>query len=288
MNASNERVAVITGAAGGLGSAMAEEFLREGANVVLVDLAGDRLQRLTESLDLPDERVMSWTGDITDEDAVSRLAAATRERFGHCDVLVNNAGILGSPGPLAELSSAVWNQTLAVNLTAAMLCTRELGRLMIAQRSGAIVNITSVGAHSPNTSPAYGVSKAGLVALTRHTAVEWGPLGIRANAVSPGFVMTEMSAPHYADLDLLALRTQLTPARRIGAAKDIAAAVLYLAGDRAAFVNGQELVVDGGFLSAPLMHVQRHADQYGGHSAPDPGVFERQLRFSASPELDGM
>ena len=283
MDESNGRVVVVTGAAGGLGSTMVREFLREGANVVLVDLAGDRLQHHIESPDLPDKRTMSWTADLTDEEAVIRLAAATQDRFGRCDVLVNNAGILGAPGPLAELSRAAWSQILAVNLTAAMLCTRELGKLMISQGSGAMVNITSVGAHSPNTSPAYGVSKAGLVALTRHTAVEWGPLGIRANAVSPGFVMTEMSAPHYADPDLLALRTQLTPVRRIGTAEDIAAAVLYLAGERATFVNGQELIVDGGFLSAPLMHVQRHADQYGGHSAPDLGLLARQLRSSATP-----
>jgi len=284
MGAFNGRVVVITGAAGGLGGTMVREFLLNGADVVLVDLRQDRLRQLTESLDVPDEQTMAWAGDLTDEKVVTELAAATNERFGHCDVLVNNAGTLGAPGPLAELSSSVWNQTLAVNLTAAMLCTRELGKMMISQHRGAIVNIASVGAHSPNTSPAYGVSKAGLMALTRHTAVEWGPLGIRANSVSPGFVMTEMSAAHYADPDLLALRTQLTPLRRIGAAEDIAGAVLYLAGEGAAFVNGQELVVDGGFLSAPLMHVQRHADQYGGHSAPEPGLLARQLRSATSPD----
>ena len=276
------RVAVVTGAAGGLGRSIAGEFIEAGANVVLVDLEADRLREVSQQLGHTD-RVMVHAADLTDEDAVIALAEATAGRFGTCDVLVNNAGILGAPGPLASLSTAAWNKTIAVNLTAAMLCTRELGRLMIDNGRGAVVNIASVGAHSPNTSATYGVSKAGLIALTRHTAVEWGPLGVRANAVSPGFVRTEMSAAHYADPDLLALRTQLTPLRRIGVASDIAGVVAYLASDAAAFVNGQELVVDGGFLSAPLMHVQRHADQYGGHSAPQPALFAERLR-SAQPD----
>ncbi len=184
---------VVTGAAGGLGRSIAGEFVESGANVVLVDVETDRLREVSQQLGFPD-RVMVYTGDLTDEDDVIGLAEATADRFGTCDVLVNNAGILGAPGPLASLSTAAWNETIAVNLTAAMLCTRELGRLMIDNGHGAVVNIASVGAHSPNTSPTYGVSKAGLIALTRHTAVEWGPLGVRTNAVSPGFVRTEMSA----------------------------------------------------------------------------------------------
>jgi NAD(P)-dependent dehydrogenase (short-subunit alcohol dehydrogenase family) len=275
------RVAIVTGAGGGLGRAIASEFHQGGANVVLVDRDEARLDAVAADLGAPD-RVMVFACDLTDENAVANLASATADQLGSCDVLVNNAGILGAPQPLASLSTAVWNETIGVNLTAAMLCTRELGQVMIRGGGGAVVNIASVGAHSPNTSPAYGVSKAGLVALTRHTAVEWGPLGVRANAVSPGFVRTEMSAGHYADPDLLALRTELTPVRRIGVASDIASAVAYLAGDGAAFVNGQEIVIDGGFLAAPLMHVQRHADQYGGHSAPEPGLFADRLRSAAT------
>lgn len=146
------RVAVVTGAAGGLGGSIAGRFADAGANVVLVDVQADRLRKVSEQLGAA-ERVLVHAADLTDEEAVTGLAEATANRFGTCDVLVNNAGILGTPEPLATLSTAAWNQTIAVNLTAAMLCTRELGRLMLDQGRGAVVNIASVGAHSPNTSP---------------------------------------------------------------------------------------------------------------------------------------
>ena len=136
---------------------------------------------------------------------------------------------------------------------------------MLSAGRGSIVNIGSIAASKPNASPAYSVSKAGVLALTRHTAVEWAPRGIRTNAVSPGFIRTPLSAVHYANDELLQWRTSLVPVRRLGSTSDIADAVAFLASEAAAFVNGQDLVVDGGFLETSLMHAQPKADQYGGH-----------------------
>ena len=125
-----------------------------------------------------------------------------------------------------------------------------------------------------------------MLALTRHTAVEWGPMGVRTNSVSPGFIRTPLSEVHYADPDVLQLRTQTTPLRRLGQVDDIACVVAFLASDAAAFVNGQDLIADGGFLNATLTHVQRYADQYGGTHQADLGPFARMAPDAppASPD----
>jgi NAD(P)-dependent dehydrogenase (short-subunit alcohol dehydrogenase family) len=164
---------------------------------------------------------------------------------------------------------------MAVNLTGVFLCTREFGRAMLERASGSIVNIGSIGAQSPNTSPPYSVTKAGVLALTRHSAVEWGPMGVRTNSVSPGFLRTPLSEVHYTNPDMLQLRTQVIPVRRLGTVDDIAAVVGFLASDAAAFVNGQDVVADGGFLHTTLMHVHKHADQYGGTHQADLSPFAR-------------
>ncbi|MGI4812569.1 MAG: SDR family oxidoreductase, partial [Janthinobacterium lividum] len=118
---------------------------------------------------------------------------------------------------------------------------------------------------SANASPPYSIAKAGVLALTRHTAVEWGPQGVRTNSVSPGFIRTPLSEVHYSNQALLQTRVSMVPMRRLGATAEVAAAVCYLAGDGAGYINGQDLVVDGGFLETTLMHAQAPDDQYGGH-----------------------
>ncbi|MCW5654348.1 SDR family oxidoreductase [Hydrogenophaga sp.] len=274
-NRLDARVAVITGAAGGLGAGIARHLARLGAHLALLEPRGESLDNLIEELRGCGATVQAVACDVTDESAVARAAQTVLAQQGRCDILVNNAGILVPASPLEKLSLSDWNRSMAVNLTGVLLCTQSFGRAMLRQASGSIINIGSIGAQSPNTSPPYSVTKAGVLALTRHTAVEWGPMGVRTNSVSPGFLRTPLSEVHYANPDMLQLRTQVIPVRRLGTADDIAAVVAFLASDAAAFVNGQDIVADGGFLHTTLMHVHKHADQYGGTHQADLSPFAR-------------
>jgi NAD(P)-dependent dehydrogenase (short-subunit alcohol dehydrogenase family) len=242
------RTAAVTGAGGGLGRAILAQLAAMGANVIALDL-----QEI--ALDLPGEH-LSLACDVTLDDAVARAARVVADRFGRCDVLVNNAAILPKPVPLEDTSEELWGQVLDVNLKGAFLCSRHFGAQMLEAGRGSIVNLASIAASAPNAVGVYGVSKAAVLALTRQIAVEWGPRGLRANAVSPGLVRTPMSEPFYADPENHAARTSKVASRRIGVPSDVASVVAFLACDASAYVNGQEIVVDGGFLHTSLMSLQ--------------------------------
>jgi NAD(P)-dependent dehydrogenase (short-subunit alcohol dehydrogenase family) len=252
------RVAVVTGAAGGLGAAICARLVELGARVAYLDL------QAPVGIDAPHIAVAC---DITQESSVEAAAVEVQERLGACAILVNNAGILAPHSSLQDMQMKTWQKSMDVNLTGAMLCTQAFGRQMIRAGSGSIVNIASIAGYKANATPSYSVSKAAVLGLTRHTAVEWGPRGIRANSVSPGFIQTALSALHYADEAATKYRTSLVPVRRLGKPRDVANAVVFLASDAAGFINGQDLVVDGGFLETTLMHSQPKADQYGGVDA---------------------
>lgn len=242
------RIAVVTGAGGGLGGAITAELSRMGATVIKLDIRG--------SGGPTTGNVVALTCDITDTGDIAATADDIRARFGGCDILVNNAAILPPAHDFAAMSVSDWDQVFAVNLRGAMLCTRSFGQQMMAAGTGAIVNVTSIAAALPNAVPAYGPSKAGLLGLTRQIAVEWGPLGIRANAVSPGLVRTPMSEDFYADKARHDARSSRVAQRRIGVPEDIASVVAFLASDAASYVNGQEITVDGGFGLTALMSLQ--------------------------------
>ena len=161
------------------------------------------------------------------------------------DILVNNAGIL-RPGALANLQLEEWNTLLNVNLTGYLLCAQAFRHQMIG-RGGAMVHIASIAATNPQPrSGAYSASKAAAAMLSRQLALEWGPDGIRSNVVSPGFIRTPMSEAFYQQPDVKERREKMLPSRRIGTPQDIADAVIFLASPRSAYVNGAEILVDGG------------------------------------------
>lgn len=246
------RVAVVTGANGGLGGAIARRLAGMGAQLVLVDL-----QAVSVPVDLPGAIAIAC--DIADADAALAMAQQVHETFGRCDVLVNNAGIKTRPVPLEDLPVEDWDKIFAVNVRGAFLCGKYLARMMIAGGVGSIVNIASIGAQVPTRVGAYGATKAALCGLTLQMAVEWGPKGIRANSVSPGMVRTPMSDAFYRDEAQLQKRTDLIPVRRIGVPEDIADTVAYLASDASAYVTGRDIVVDGGFLRTHLISLQANA-----------------------------
>lgn len=258
------KVVVVTGAGGGIASAVIELFASLGASLVLLEVNADALCAAVTRMEPLGCELLPIVCDITSEESLSNAVQLVGEQFGRCDVIVNNAGILPRASSIQTLELDAWNRAFAINVTGAFLVIKHFGKLMLAQESGSIVNVASIAGYSPNGCPPYGSTKAAVLELTRHMAVEWGPRGIRTNAVCPGFIQTELSKDNYANADMVNKRISSVPLRRLGTTQEIAKAVVFLASEEASFINGQDLIVDGGFLQANLMHVQPPAEQYGG------------------------
>lgn len=241
-----DRVAVVTGGAQGIGRAIAERLAREGAAVVIGDIKVDAGEATAADIRAAGGRASFVATDITQAEQATALAQHCLQHFGRIDVLVNNAGITRD-GLFMMMPEADWDLVLLVNLKGAFLVTKAVVRAMMKQRYGRIVNISSVAGLAGNAGQAnYAASKAGLVGFTKALAKELGPRGITVNAVAPGFVRTELTRDLPADL--IAKATELTPLGRLGTVEDVAAAVSFLASDDAAFITGQVLRVDGGML----------------------------------------
>lgn len=242
-------LAVVTGAARGLGAAIAARLHHDGFDVVRLDMVdGDDVLQC----------------DVSDHHAVRRVAA----QVGPVDVLVNNAGIWRF-GPLETADPHDIARVMAVNFGGTFHCTQAFGASML-DRGGSIVNLVSVAAHSPNPAVgAYSASKAAVLALTRQTAVEWGARGVRANAVGPGFIPTEGTHDVYDDPAVRAVRAGVVPLRRLGTTGDIADVVSFLAGPQAAYVTGQVLYVDGGITQSLMTLIPRPAQVPGPHLGDD-------------------
>jgi NAD(P)-dependent dehydrogenase (short-subunit alcohol dehydrogenase family) len=252
-----DQVAIVTGAASGIGAAVAQSLADAGAKVALLDLDGKGAQAIAAQLRSQGRTAIAIECDIAIEGSVAKAAQRVAAELGACSVLVNNAGMLRA-GELAEVSLDAWNRVLAVNLTGYLLCARAFSKPMRDARRGSIVNVASISALYPQTgSGAYSASKAGVLLMSRQMAVEWGPLGVRSNAICPGMIRTALSATFYEEPGFEARRAQVTASRRIGEPQDIADAALFLASPRSAYVNGAELVVDGGMSSMLMDMVPR-------------------------------
>lgn len=250
MTAVSPKVALVTGAARGIGLAVARRFLADGFRVALLDIEGELLAKSVAALANPDA-TLALICDVSDANAVACAFAEIERRFGRLDVLVNNAGVAVF-SPLMETSDADWSRVLAVNLTGPFLCTKAAVPLMRRHGGGAIVNITSIsGLRASTLRSAYGSSKAGLAHLTKQLAVELAELGIRVNGVAPGPVDTAMAkAVHSAEIR--ADYHDAIPLNRYGLEEELAEAVFFLCSDRASYITGQILAVDGGFDAAGI------------------------------------
>lgn len=252
-----DQVAVVTGAASGIGAAVAQSLGDAGAKVALLDLDGKGAETIATQLRSQGRSAIAIECDIASEGSIGKAAQRVADELGACSVLVNNAGMLRA-GDLADVSLEAWNQVLAVNLTGYLLCARAFSKPMRDARRGSIVNVASISAlHPQSGSGAYSASKAGVLLMSRQMAVEWGPLGVRSNAICPGMIRTALSATFYEEPGFEARRAQVTASRRIGEPQDIADAALFLASSRSAYVNGAELVVDGGMSSMLMDMVPR-------------------------------
>jgi NAD(P)-dependent dehydrogenase (short-subunit alcohol dehydrogenase family) len=243
------KVAIVTGAAQGIGRRTAEVLADRGFYLALNDLRHPRDTR--SSVQELGAEVLEFVGDISDEEVVIRFAAAVKERWGRADVLVNNAGV-SFIAPAEKVSGAEFRRVLETNLLAPFLLAKAFGAMMLAQRSGSIVNVASVaGLVGVADRAAYNSSKHGLIGLTRTLAAEWGGRGVRVNAVCPGWVKTEMDMADqagggYTDADI----TGRVPMARFASPEDIANAIAFLADSRqSGFVNGHALAVDGGWTA---------------------------------------
>jgi NAD(P)-dependent dehydrogenase (short-subunit alcohol dehydrogenase family) len=250
MTSSSQKVALVTGAARGIGLATARRFLAEGWHVALLDIERDLLSEAVASLKQA-ESTLALPCDVSDAASVAAAVGAVEKRFGRLDALVNNAGVAVF-APLLETSDADWERILAVNLTGPFLCVKAAAPLMREHGGGAIVNITSISAVRASTlRSAYGTSKAGLAHLTKQLAVELASLGIRVNAVAPGPVDTAMAkAVHTAEIR--ADYHDAIPLNRYGLEEELAEAIFFLSSDRASYITGQILAVDGGFDAAGI------------------------------------
>jgi NAD(P)-dependent dehydrogenase (short-subunit alcohol dehydrogenase family) len=250
MTASPSKVALVTGAARGIGLATAKRFLAEGWRVALLDIEAELLKAAVAALDDAD-KTLALPCDVSDAKGVAAAIGTVGQRFGRLDALVNNAGIAVF-APIMETSDADWRRIMEVNLTGPFLCTKAAAPLMREHGGGAIVNITSISAVRASTlRSAYGTSKAGLAHLTKQLAVELASLGIRVNAVAPGPVETAMAKAVHTP-EIRADYHDAIPLNRYGLEEELAEAVYFLCSDRSSYITGQILAVDGGFDAAGI------------------------------------
>ena len=251
------RVCVVTGGGGGIGRATALSFAKAGARVAAIDLDERGLEVTHAELANSAMAISSPAATLRASRASPPHPTTIEKSLGPCSVLVNTAAVL-RPGALDTLSLAEWNAVLAVNLTGYFVCAQVFGRQMREHRRGSLVHVASIaGSNAQGQSGAYSVSKAGVIMLSRQLANEWGPHGIRSNVVSPGMVITPMSQSFYDTPGVTERRAAVVPMRRVGMPQDMADAILFLASDRASYVNGDEITVDGGYANMLMNLVPR-------------------------------
>src|SRR6266852_3773555 len=246
------KVRVITGSAGGMGQAAAELFASEGASIIVTDVVADAGEETARGIRDAGGKAIFVKADVSKEEEVKHLVARSIEAFGRIDVLYNNAGIMpADDAGVIDLTEATWDRIMDVNLKSTFFCTKHVVPHMIEQRRGSIVNIASFVALMGCTVPqdAYTASKGGMISLTRSFAIQYGPHGIRCNAICPGPIETPLLRVLWTSEDARNLRLNRIPLGRFGETNDIIYMALYLASDESSWTTGAWLVVDGGISS---------------------------------------
>lgn len=240
---------LVTGAGNGLGQAIAQAADAQGYRVGVLDVAAEAAQEVAASL----QHGVPLSCDVRDANQV----AACIDELGALDAVVNNAGILRT-GPLIDHDPEDFRLVMEINLNSVFIVAQAAARRMRDGNGGCIINLASInGIHPAPNSGAYAAAKGGVMALTQHMSVEWGQYGIRVNAIAPGFVLAGMSTPFYEDERIRNNRAAAVPLGRLGEARDIADGVMFLASERASYISGQTLTVDGGVINSVLAHLPR-------------------------------
>ncbi|MBX3485057.1 SDR family NAD(P)-dependent oxidoreductase [Phenylobacterium sp.] len=249
------KVALVTGGASGLGAESGRRLAREGAKVVLTDLAAEAGQAVADEILAAGGEACFLTQDVTDDARWAEVVAATMARHGRIDVLVNSAGVADGGQPILEATLEVWRRIVGINLDGTFLGVRHVAPIMVAQGGGSVVNLSSIlGKVGLPGASAYCASKGGVALLTKAVALELAPAGVRINSVHPGFIETPMvwntfrnSESENEMRDMIVSRHALG---RLGMAREIADAIVFLASDESSFMTGSELVIDGGYTAA--------------------------------------
>jgi len=238
------KTAIITGAAQGIGKCTAQTFAGEGASLMLVDLNREGLDSTAGELRAANAAVEVYVADVTSAEAVEKLVDHTVDVYGKIDILINNAGITRD-NLLLRMTEQEWDDVIRVNLKSVFLMMSAVGRVMLRQRSGAIVNVASVSGIFGNIGQAnYAASKAGIIGASKTAAREMAKRGVRVNVVAPGFIDTGMTSVLSETVKNKAL--EVIPLRRFGVPQDVADAMCFLASDRASYITGEVVKIDGG------------------------------------------
>ncbi len=248
------KVALITGGASGLGAESARRLAREGAAVVLTDMAADPGQAVADEITAEGYTAIFMVQEVTDEARWSEVVRSVLARFGRLDILVNSAGIGGGGGPLLEVTFEAWRNMISINLDGTFLGMKACAPAMVAAGRGSIINLSSIlGKVGLAGAPAYCASKGGVLMLTKATALELAPLGVRVNSVHPGFIETPMVVNAFHESgngnemrDGVISRHAMG---RLGVPREIADGIVFLASDESSFMTGAELVIDGGYTA---------------------------------------
>jgi NAD(P)-dependent dehydrogenase (short-subunit alcohol dehydrogenase family) len=243
------RVALVTGPGSGLGKAMATAFAQSGADLILVDINLPSIEKTGEEVSAVGRKWVAYGADVSRKNEVEDVVKRAVEKFGRIDILVNNAGIIIRK-PTLEFTENDWDLVIDVNLKGTFNFCYAVGKHMINQRYGRIINISSImGGVALPPRASYCASKGGMNQLTKELAVEWAQYGITANSISPGWMITELTEKLYAQEELRKFLLERIPLGHFGQRSDIANLAVYLASDRAEYITGQNIYVDGGYTS---------------------------------------
>ena len=240
------KIALVTGAGAGIGEAIALMFARKGADIVAVDINKDTVKAVADKITGIGRKALPLAADITDTNGIDKLVADAVKEMGRIDILVNCAG-LTRLDDAEKISAEWWNQTINLNLNASFFMAQAVGKVMIAQKRGKIINMASQAALvALDNHVAYNASKGGIVSMTQVLAYEWAQYNIQVNAISPTVILTELGRKAWAGEAGEAMKKKI-PAGRFGYPEEVAAAAVYLASDAANLVTGANLVIDGGY-----------------------------------------
>ncbi len=260
------RVAIITGSGSGLGRVLAHRFAAEGAAVVVADVVGQRAITVADEISEAGGKSLARTADVTNAADVEAMVEAARETFGLVEILVNNAA-KATDTDFLDVSEEAWDEDVAIALKGSFLCSQAVLPEMTENRSGVILNISSVNALAYFGNEAYSAAKAGILSLTRSLAVRYGPFGVRVNAIAPGTLKTPAwEQRQQKDPDIFERVARWYPLGRIGDPEDVAGAVLFLASDEAAWISGAVLPVDGGLTAGNMKMVQEILNESDDHT----------------------
>jgi NAD(P)-dependent dehydrogenase (short-subunit alcohol dehydrogenase family) len=243
------KIALLVGGAGGIGKEIALGFAKSGANIIIADYNIDSAQEIVKLIDKEEKRSLAISVDITNSESVKSMANKIISTFGAIDILINLAGV-GKSIPAEETTDEEWNRVININLSGTFFCCREIGKLMIKQHKGVIVNIASMSATIVNkgrNNAHYCASKGGVKMLTKALAAQWAKYNIRVNSISPGYIQTQMTKDFLDNPNFSPYLKSFTPMERPGKPEELVGLAIFLSSDASSFMTGSDILIDGGY-----------------------------------------